>query len=106
MSIHGIDEKEFAVLVPIVPPRIGGAGADCFHDFAPWMITPNRAAQGNALFRRRPRHAHLAGTRCAAASIKPAVRAKTQAVGESVMIVQRASEAVENHFRRAVRHTV
>src|SRR5437763_16067740 len=70
------------------------------------MITPNRGAQGNALLRRRPRCAHLSGTRRAAASIKPTVRAKTQAVGESVMIVERPSEAIENHFRRAVRHTV
>src|SRR5207248_5207361 len=53
MAIDRVDEKEFAMLVPIVPPRIGGAGADCFHNFAPWMITPNRAAQGNALLRRR-----------------------------------------------------
>ena len=62
MAVDSIDEKKFAVLVPIVAPGIRGAGADCFHNLALRVITPNRAAQRDALLRRRPWHTHLAVT--------------------------------------------
>src|SRR5207253_6399539 len=82
MAVHGVDEKEFAVLVPIVAPRIGGAGAERLHHFAPRVITPDRAAQRDALVRRRARRAHLTGAGRAATAIQPAVRAESQAVGK------------------------
>src|SRR5438046_6571601 len=94
------------MLVPIVAPGIGGARAEHLHDFAPRMIPPNRAAQRDALLRRRSRHANLARTRRAATAIKPAVRTETQAVGKRVVHIRRASQAVEQNLGRAVRHIV
>src|SRR5262249_5701297 len=46
MAIDGVDKEQFAVLIPIVAPRIGGAGADRLDDLSHRMIPPNRAAQG------------------------------------------------------------
>ena len=49
MADDGVDEKELAVLVPIVAPRIGGAVADNLKCFSRGMITPNAAAERCAL---------------------------------------------------------
>ena len=40
MAYHRVDKKKFAVLVPIVAPRIGAALANDFEDFAGGMIAP------------------------------------------------------------------
>src|SRR5262245_52519821 len=94
------------MLIPIVAPWVRRAGTERLDNLAPWVITPHRAAQRNALLRRRAGDAHLARTRRAATAIKPAVRAESQAVGESVVHVRRTSQAVKDNFGRAVRHVV
>src|SRR2546421_282008 len=85
MAVHGVDEKKFAVLVPVVAPRIRGAAAQYFYGPALRMVAPDRAAQRNALFGRRPRHTELARARRATAPIKPAIGAESQAVGKGVV---------------------
>src|SRR5439155_19956600 len=106
MAVHGVDEKKFAVLVPIVAPRIRGASAQYFYGPALRMVAPDRAAQRNALFGRLPRYTDLARARRATAPLEPAVRTESQAGGKGVVHIGRASEAVEHNFRRAVRHIV
>src|SRR5437870_13810482 len=78
MAIDRVNEEQFALLVPIVAPRIGSARAECLHHFAPRMVTPNRTAQRDALLGRSARHAHFARARRAATPIKPAVRTESQ----------------------------
>ena len=70
------------------------------------MVAPDRSAQRNALLRKRARHTGFTRARGAAASVEPAVRTESQAVGKGVVHIGRASEAVEHNFRRAVRHIV
>ena len=106
MAVDRVNEEQFAVLVPIVPPGVGGAAAQCLHHLAPRVVTPDRAAHRNASFRGRARHADFTRTRGAAAAVEPAVGAETQAVGEVVVILRRNGETVENDFGRAVRHIV
>ena len=86
MAVDRVDEEQLAVLIPIVAPRIGGAGAQGLHDFALRVITPDRAAQRNALLGGRAGHADFTRARRAAAAVKPAVGAETQAVGEGVVV--------------------
>src|SRR5437867_12790213 len=93
MAVHGVDEKQFAVLVPIVAPGISGARTERLHYLPLRVITPDRAAQWNALLGGRARHTHLARTRRATAAIKPAVRAESQAVGEGVVHIRRTRKA-------------
>ena len=52
MAVDRVDEKELAVLVPIVAPRIGGAGAEGLDNLAPRVKTPNRATQRDAFLGR------------------------------------------------------
>src|SRR5438552_17705649 len=92
VAVDGVDEKKFAILVPVVAPRICGATAQCFHGFTLRMVAPDCAAQRNALLRRRARHTGFARARGAAASVEPAVRTESQAVGEGVVHIRRASE--------------
>src|SRR6266540_1453040 len=106
MAVDRVDEKELPVLVPIVAPRIGGAGAEGLDNFSPRVITPNRAAQRDAFLRRRAWHAHLARARRPTAAIEPAVRAESQAIGEGMVHIRRTREAVEQNFWRAIRHIV
>src|SRR5206468_1726030 len=73
MAVYRVNEKQFAVLVPIVAPGIGRAGTDCLHNFALRVITPDRATQRDALLRRRARQAHFARARRTTAAIKPPV---------------------------------
>src|SRR4051812_31821607 len=80
MPVHRIDEKQFAVLVPVMAPWICRAGAERLDHFSGRMIPPDRAAQGDPLLGGRARHSHLAGAGGAAAAIKPAVRAESQSV--------------------------
>src|SRR5262245_8443423 len=87
-------------------PRVRRAGTECLHDLSLRMITPNRPAQRDALLRGSARHPHLTRAGSAAAAIKPAVWSEPQAVGKGVMHVRRASQAIENHFGRAVRHVI
>src|SRR5436190_22393880 len=89
MAVDGVNEKQFPVLVPVVPPWIGSARAECFHNFPLGVITPHRAAQRNALPRRRAWDAHLARTRGAATTIKPRTRTEAQTVGKGVVHVRR-----------------
>src|SRR5262249_45046846 len=44
LPIHRVDEEEFAILVPIMPPRIGAAVAKRLEHFPLRMITPDRPA--------------------------------------------------------------
>src|SRR3954471_14258737 len=85
VTVDGVDEEEFAMLVPIVSPGISRAGAECFHHFPGGMITPHRSAQRDPLLWRRPWYAHLPEAGGAAAPVQPAVRAKAQAIRECVV---------------------
>src|SRR5204863_5422373 len=71
MAVHGVDEKKFAVLVPVVAPRIRGAAAQYFDRFTLRVKTPDCAAQRDALLRRRPRHTELARARRSTAPVEP-----------------------------------
>src|SRR3954471_9630802 len=46
LAIDGVDEEQFAVLIPIMAPGVGAAAAEHFHDFALGMIAPDRSANG------------------------------------------------------------
>src|SRR5690348_5564185 len=106
VAINGVDKKELAMLIPIVAPRIGGAGTNGLDNFSHWMITPNRPAQRNALLRWGAGLSHFTCTGGAAAAVKPAVGAESQAVRKGMVHVRGAGEAVQDNFGRAVRHTV
>src|SRR5258705_11473286 len=93
MAVNRVNEKQFAVLVPIMPPRVGSSRTDYLYNLAPRVITPHRAAQRNALLRGRTGQADLARTGRAAAAIKPPVRTETQAVREGMVHIRRTSEA-------------
>ena len=59
MTVDRVDEKELAVLVPVVSPWIGRAGAERLHNLAPRMITPKGTAERDALLCRSAWRAHL-----------------------------------------------
>src|SRR5437899_2687998 len=106
VAVDGVDEKQFAVLIPIVAPRIGAPAAQSLHGFALRMVAPDRAAHGNALLRWRARNSDFGGTRRAAATVKPAVGTETQTAGEGMMVLRRHGETVEHHLGCAIRHIV
>jgi hypothetical protein len=89
MAVDGVDEEEFAVLVPIVAPRVGGARAEDLDDFALRMVAPECAAQRNAVGGGRAGRAEFAGSRGAAAAVEPTVGTEAEAVGEVVVVFRR-----------------
>ena len=102
----GVDEKELAVFVPVVSPRIGGAVADDLKCFARGMITPNTAAERCALGFGRTGPADFgAGAEDAVPTVEPAVGPPAQAVDDVVAHLV-GIEAVEDDFRFAVRFIV
>src|SRR5436305_11392178 len=106
MSIHGVDEEEFPMLIPIVPPRVCRSRTDCFHNFAAWMVPPHRAAEWNALLSGCSRNAHFPCTGCATAAVKPAIGPKSQSIGKGVMHIGRAGQPIQFDLGRTVRHIV
>ena len=85
LAVDGVDKKEFAVLIPVMAPRIGAAAAQDLDGFALRMVAPDRAAHRNALFGRSAGHTEFARARRAAAPVEPAIGAEAQAVGEGVV---------------------
>ena len=59
MAVDRVDEEQLAVLVPIVSPWVGGTAAQDLEDLSLRVITPHRAAHGNAFLGRRARNANL-----------------------------------------------
>ena len=102
----GVDEKELAVFVPVVSPRIGGAMADDFEVFAGGMIAPNAALDVSALGFGRAGAADLgAGAEDAVPSVQPAIGAPAQAVDDVVAHLV-GVESIQNHLRLAIRLVV
>src|SRR6185312_5181381 len=87
LSVDGVDEEQFAVLVPVMAPRIGAASAQRLDDLALRMIAPHRAPQRNALFRRSAERADFARGGGAAAAVKPTIGTEPQTVGEVVIVL-------------------
>ena len=102
VAVDGVDEKQFAVRVPVVAPRVGGAGAEDLDDFALRMITPDRAAHGDAGSGGRTRCPELAGGRSSATSIEPTVRPEAETIGEAVVILVGQVEAIEHDLGRTI----
>ena len=96
VAVDGVDEEQFAVLVPVVPPWVGGAVAEDFDDFAPRMVAKNSTLHRLAICLGGPWFSDIAGARVAAAPIEPTVWSPAQAVGEVVVIVFGDGEAVEH----------
>ena len=102
VAVDRVDEKQFAVRVPVVAPRVGGAGAEDLDDFALRMITPDRAAHGDAGSGGRTRCPELAGGRSSATSIEPTVRPEAETIGEAVVILVGQVEAIEHDLGRTI----
>ena len=102
----GVDEKELAVFVPVVPPRIGGAVADDLERFAGGMIAPNPALDVGALGFGRAGAADLgAGAEDAVPAVQPAIGTPAQAVDDVVAHLV-GVESIQNHLRLAIRLVV
>jgi hypothetical protein len=106
MADDGVDEKQFAIFIPIHPPRICRPVADSLDDAARGMITPDAAAQFHAFGVGRAGSSNVRMAGDADAAIKPAVRSPAQAVGERVMAVVRGGKTVEQYLRFAVGHII
>jgi hypothetical protein len=94
------------VLVPIVAPRVGGAGAEDLDDFTLRMITPDRAAHGDAGGGGRAGCPKLTGGRSATPAIQPAVGSETETIGEAVVIFVGQVEAIEHDLGRPIGNAV
>ena len=55
---NGIYEKELAVIIPVMPPRVRCSVADHFKDLACGVITPNAALDGSSFGLRSSGFAH------------------------------------------------
>lgn len=49
VAIDGVDEEKFAVFIPIMPPRIGGAMGEDFDDLALRVVAPNAAIHRDSI---------------------------------------------------------
>ncbi len=101
MADDGIDEKHFAVLVPIRAPGIRGAMAVGLVDFAHGMVAPDAAGGGLTFLARRAGNVRPTRAGDADATVEPAIGAPLQAVGECVAAPRRGAETVEEDLRRA-----
>src|SRR4249920_593438 len=88
MAVDCVNEEQFTILIPIMAPRVGRATAQHLHHFPLRMISPDRAAQRNPIFRTRPWNTDLPWTGRAAAPVQPAVRPEFQAVGKGMIVVR------------------
>ncbi len=102
VAVDGVDEEEFAVLVPVVAPGIGGAVAEDLEGFAVGVKAPDATFDGNALFQGRAGLSDVARTRATAATVKPTVGSPAEAIGEVVVVVFGDGEAIEDDFGFAI----
>ena len=102
MAGDGVDEEQFALLVPVVAPGVGGAVGEHLNPLTFRMEAPEAALHRQTLRLGRPRHAQAGRAGMAAAAVQPAVGPPAQAVGEVVVVVLGDGEAVEHHLRRPV----
>src|SRR5262249_18503917 len=77
-AVPRVDEKDLAMLIPIVPPRVGRSRAKRLERLALRVIAPNAAAERSALLFGRAGQADIAGARRAAATVQPTVGAPVQ----------------------------
>src|SRR3954470_21053855 len=96
MAAHRVDEKKFAVFVPIITPRIYCAAGQHFENLFGGMIAPDSASNRNAMVRQGPGRADLAGRRGAAPSVQPSIRSPAEPVGDGMMAGGGHSESVQN----------
>ena len=102
----GVDEKELAVFVPVVPPWIGGAVADDLERFAGGMIAPNATLNVSAFGFGRAGATDLgAGAEDAVPAVQSAIGAPSQAVDDVVAYFV-GVESVQNYLGLAIRLVV
>lgn len=101
----GIDEKQLAVLIPVMPPRICAALADDLEGFPSGMVTPDGAVE---LCPRAIRCARFPDGGCGlnpVPPVEPAVRPPFETV-DDVMADGVVLPAIEQHFRGSVRNII
>ena len=106
MTIHGVDKKSFAMLVPVVPPGICGAMHDNLKKLPLWMIAPNSSSQRNSLFIQHSRSAYITRTRSSTPSIKPPVRPPPQSICKVMIVTLCHCKTVKNHLRFTIRNII
>ena len=104
--VYGVNEKQFAVLIPVMPPRIGRSVSERFEDFSRRVVAPDSAFDRDAISIRSARNPHPPRTRMAATTVEPAVRPPAKAIGKIVITRQANFKSVENHFRFPVRDII
>ena len=105
MPVHRVHVEKFAVLIPVVPPRIRIAARDRLEGAPPRVIPPHAAAHHDRLSTAAD-HLHIRRPRGSATPVQPAIRAEAQPIGDVVMILQRRLEALDHGLRRTVRDIV
>ena len=80
VAVDGVDEEEFAVLVPVVTPGVGGAVAEDFEGFACGVEAPNAATEGDAFRFGRAREADIPRAGATATAVEPAIGSPAEAV--------------------------
>ncbi len=99
-------EEVLAVLVPVLPPRVDGAGTERLEDPGHGMKAEDRSVEASALRRRCPWRTNRLHVRVTGPTVDPAVDAELQPVGARVHVAASRGEPVEHHFGGAVRHTI
>lgn len=49
VAIDGVDKEQFAELIPVVAPRIGGSAAERFEEFPLRVVAPKGATDRDAI---------------------------------------------------------
>ena len=106
VTIHGIDEKPFAMLVPVVPPGICRAMHNNLKKIPLGMVAPDPSPQRNPILIHRPRHTYIARTRSPTPSIKPPVRPPPQSICKVMIVTLCHCKPIKNHLWFTIRDII
>ena len=96
MTDDGVDEEQLVVLGPIGTPRVGGTVAIRLEDLGDWVIAPEAASGGQALFLGHARDINPRGAGNADAAVEPTIGTPLESIGESVTARCGGAETVEH----------
>ena len=102
---HGVDVKQLAIRIPVVPPGIRSAMADDLKDLPCGMVAPDGAVQLRPLLQRRSRRTHGGRVGDPVPTIQPTVRPPAQTVHDVVPDGLRV-EPIQQHLGVTIRHVV
>ena len=106
VPVDGVDEKQFAVLVPVVSPRIGGAVGEGFVASGVRGVSPDSTADGSVLFGWSAGWADFTGGGSSAATVEPSVWSPAQAIGEIMVVTRRDVKAIKEDSRCFVGYVI